>query len=519
MTSSTQTKNPETETHSSRTRIVLACLILVVASGALLRIAYINSDSIWLDEAYSIYVAHENLSGIVDEASNDVHPPLYYFLLHYWINLFGDSEQSARLLSALFGIISIALAYKLAALLFDRATGILAALLLAFSHINIEFSQETRMYSLLVMLTLVSLYFFLKLFGGRSNWILAAYLLSSILLMHTHVYGLFVVIAENAFFLTLYFYRREIFRQMIKRWLLAQSILFLLFLPWLTVLIHQVLRVRKGFWIPRPTWTEFNLTWVTFSGSYHLAWLLLPLAAIPVILLLKRLSRASASFVNTENQSDSRLPFTNRQRILFLLIWLAGVVLIPFVVSHFVTPIFLLKYTIAASPAFLILVARGITSLRPLPVRAILVVTFLILALADMRDYYSAVKKDLWRDAVAFFNQKAQPGDLVLFTEAAAHMPFDYYARRTDIAEKPFPEYNQQLGRYEELRDDNIAELLNREIGGHDRVWIVLSHQNEWSHMAPDKMSEWYVTSEHRIYPGVEIYLFEREPTGQYRLR
>ena len=512
MTRSTKTNNPATEIHSSRTRLVLACLILIVATGALLRVAYLSSDSIWLDEAYSIHVAHENISGIIDEASSDVHPPLYYFLLHYWINFFGDSEESARLLSALFGIICIPLAYKLAALLFDRPTGILSALFMAFSHFNIDFSQETRMYSLLVMLTLASLYFFLKLFEARSNWMMMGYVLTSILLMHTHVYGLFVIAAENIFFLTLYFSSRELFKRVFKRWILAQSILFLLFVPWLTVLTRQVLRVRKGFWIPRPTWNEFRLTWITIAGSYKLTWLLVPLAAIPVILLLKRVSRASAPFINnSENQSNASLPFTNRQKILFLLIWLAGVILLPFVVSHFVTPIFLLKYTIPASPAFLILAARGVMSLRPLPVRTLLVVAFLIFALTDMRDYYRAIKKDVWRDSVAFFNKKAQRGDLVLFTEPAAHMPFDYYARRTDITEKPFPDYNNQLGRYDELRSDNVAELLKPVIEGHNRVWVVLSHQNELSPLVPAQMSEWYIIAEHRIDPGVEIYLFEKK--------
>lgn len=511
MTSSAKTNNPETEIHSSAKRLALLCLLLITSTGALLRIAYIGSDSIWLDEAYSIHVAHENLSGIIEEASSDVHPPLYYFLLHYWMNLFSDSERSARMLSALFGIIALPLAYWLAALLFDRQTGVLSAALLAFSHFNIEFSQETRMYSLLVMLALASAYFFLKLFVSESRWTVAGYILTSCLLMHTHVYGLFVIAAENIFFLTLFFSSRELFKRVFWRWLLSKIVLFLLFVPWLTVLVRQVLRVQKGFWIPPPTWNELKLTWITIAGSYKLTYLLVPLAIIPILLLLRRLSLNSAYFVNAEAESNRRVPFTNRQRILFLLIWLAAVILLPFVLSHFVTPIFLLKYTIPASPAFLMLAARGILSLRPLPLRTFAFALFLILALTNMRDYYSAIKKDVWRDSVAFFNQKARAGDLVLFTEPAAHMPFDYYLRRTDIAEKPFPEYNNRLGRYDELRSDNVSELLKPIVEGRERVWIVLSHQNQLSPLVPAQMAQWYTVAEHRIDPGVELYLFKKK--------
>jgi len=517
LTSSAATNNPATETPRGRARLALVCLLIIFATGSLLRLARIASDSIWLDEAYSIHVSHENLSGIIDEASNDVHPPLYYFLLHYWMKLFGDSERSARMLSAIFGILSLLLIYRLTELLFDRQTALISTLFLAFSHFNIEFSQETRMYSLLVMLALASVYFFLKLFEGRSSRILVAYLASSILLMHTHVYGLFIIAAENIFFLTLYFSSRELFKKVFKRWLLSETVLFLLFLPWLTVLARQVLRVRKGFWIPRPTWNEFKLTWITFAGSYKLTWLLVPLAALPAILLLKRLASNGVYFINSEERNEAsherklgRLPFTHRQKILFLLVWLAGAVLLPFALSYFVTPIFLLKYTIPASPAFLILAALGVASLRSIPLRTVLVVLFMLLAIADMRDYYRAIKKDVWRDAVAFFNQKVEPNDLVLFTEPAAHLPFDYYAKRTDITEKPFPDYNNQLGRYDELRRDNVAELLKPMIEGHGRVWVVLSHQNELSPLVPLQMSRWYVVAEHRIDPGVELYLFEK---------
>src|SRR6266849_1006024 len=144
-------------------RIVLILLVLVISVGALLRIVKLGSESLWLDEAYSIYTSQESLPEIVPEISKDVHPPLYYFALHYWLKFFGDSESATRSLSVVFGVIAIPWIYGLASLLFDRMTGLFSAVLLAWSHFNIEYSQEARMYELLALLSLGSFYFFLKL--------------------------------------------------------------------------------------------------------------------------------------------------------------------------------------------------------------------------------------------------------------------------------------------------------------------------------------------------------------------
>src|SRR5205085_742609 len=144
--------------HTRETKLsglLLISLLLIIALGALLRIYKLGSDSVWLDEAYSIQISHKSLPEIVEETSKDVHPPLYYFALHYWIKLFGDSEFYARLLSALFGTLAILVIYFVGALLFDRATGLLASLLVALSPFNIAFSQEARMYTLFTLLAIL----------------------------------------------------------------------------------------------------------------------------------------------------------------------------------------------------------------------------------------------------------------------------------------------------------------------------------------------------------------------------
>ncbi|HYG81533.1 MAG TPA: glycosyltransferase family 39 protein, partial [Pyrinomonadaceae bacterium] len=343
------------ETSSKVSRLLLATLVFIVALGALLRVHELGDESVWLDEAFSIKLSQNGPARIIEETSKDVHPPLYYFALHYWMMLSGDSERGVRLLSALFGVLAIFATYKVAARLFGRATALAAAALVALSRFHLEFSQEARMYTLLGLLALASMYFFVRIVEGRSRAALIAYVAASSLMMYTQIYSVFILAAQNLFVLTLLFASRETFRRVVWRWLLAQVILVVLFLPWLSVLAQQVSHVQKGFWIPRLPARFMLTTLVMYAGSYVLSGFLFTLAALAVFFGWRR--------KGAEEGSAPEGPLDERLKISLLLLWLSCSVVLPFLVSQFASPIFLPKYTIAALPAFLILAARGLSRL------------------------------------------------------------------------------------------------------------------------------------------------------------
>ncbi|HEY0404271.1 MAG TPA: glycosyltransferase family 39 protein [Pyrinomonadaceae bacterium] len=497
---------------SAQARFIGLILLLILALGAALRLVNLGSDSIWLDEAYSIQFARLPLPQLLAEtASSDVHPPLYYLLLHFWIKLCGDSEAGARLLSALFGLLAILMIYFVAALLFDRATGLLSALLLSLSLFHIEFAQEARMYSLLAFLSLCSLYFFLKLFDEtkrRRALHIIGYLLTTSLLMHTHVYGFFIIIAENLFFFALCFSRRE-FKRDAARWLLLQAALVALFLPWLFVMLRQFARVQQGFWIPQPTLNFLRLTWMLYSGSTLLSFLFIPLVALGLFAARETSNGHSAEErANHLAAAARRLPLSEREKLLLMLLWLLSPILIPFVLSQKLASIYLPKYTIAASTAFLVLAARGIMSLRFDRARVVLVAVVLGLSFAQMRDYWSAAHKDFWRESASYFEHTARAGDLTLFHQGNGHVPFDYYSKRNDIKQVPLDDTWQ-------LTTVSVASMLQPLVAGHNRVWLVASHQNEATELIRKQLGEWYKVTEHRVDPGVELYLFEKGTTPQ----
>ena len=136
---------------------------------------------LWWDEGYSVYFATEPLAQMLRLTAQDIHPPLYYALLHLWLVAFGSaSPLFLRLFSVLIGLLCLPAIWWLARLLYpSRArVALWALLLLALSPIHIFYSQEVRMYGLEMLLGMVSTGFFWRLAtgdwgSGTGEWSLA----------------------------------------------------------------------------------------------------------------------------------------------------------------------------------------------------------------------------------------------------------------------------------------------------------------------------------------------------------
>ncbi len=137
-------------------------IYLVLVVGLILRLISLN-QSLWLDEATSALVAKMPVNDIFTKfLPGDFHPPLYYLVLKFWVNIFGSSEISLRIPSVLFGIGAIFALYLIGKELFNKKTAIMAALFLATSGLHVYYSQEARMYSLATLFVVLSVYLFIK---------------------------------------------------------------------------------------------------------------------------------------------------------------------------------------------------------------------------------------------------------------------------------------------------------------------------------------------------------------------
>ena len=458
--------------------------MLLILTAFAVRLTGLSLDSLWFDEVFSVRAAQLSLGQIVSLTSADVHPPLYYLLLHFWISFFGETETAVRMLSVCFSVLTVLVVYQLALRLFTRRTAFFAALFTAISPFQVFFAQEARMYSQLTLLSAASVYFFVLWLKNDMRISGVLYVISTTLLLYTHIYAVFVVMAQLLYLVSLFFAARDYFQIRLRRWLTGLLAMGLLFLPWAVVVLRQATKATQGYWIPTPDWLAPLQTLIEYCGSFWLALLLLPLFVYGVM----RSCRAG-----TDDKTNS-LPHP----CALLLLWLILPIVAPFLLSKLATPFYLAKYTIAASLPFYLFAAVGLAQMRNGAWRAIIVIAICIGAGLVLRNDLASLKRERWRDAAYNVEQSAQPGDLVLFNSTGSYLSFDYYAKRMDLTTAVFP-YSatdeQTPGELELLRrasvegfgsvhptqtDQETREKLQKTVDDRRRVWLVTRYGEDF---------------------------------------
>ncbi|MBI5675085.1 MAG: glycosyltransferase family 39 protein [Nitrospirae bacterium] len=371
---------------------------LIIVSGFILRLYKLSSQSIWLDEAYSIYHSQQNFIHAI--SFKDLSPPLYYVLLHFWIKFTGTSVFSVRLLSVLFGTASVFIIYLLGAHIFNKKVGIYSALLVACSPLHIYFSQEARTYSILFTLTLLSMYFYSKLSKVTSKWIIAGYLISTVFLIYAHLYALLIFLVQN---LHQFIVNRFKLSREVKAWVLLQFIVFIFYIPRI-IQLPGIILDNYHSWIAKPSFLELiYMIYFFFSGTvfsfYGLALMLI------CSLLVLRYKLGS--------------------NILFPL-WILIPILIPFTYSLLFTPIFIPKYTYFVSLPLYLIASRSLFSMKA-EIRPILISAMIILSIATLLVQQNKTTKDPWNKAAEYIQTSNQKEDKVIIITSYEILPFSYY--------------------------------------------------------------------------------------------
>src|SRR5579859_5372663 len=186
-------------------RLLFITLILFLSLAGWLRFYQLGAQSYWNDEGISLGLAGRDVPTVLSSAAADIHPPGYYLLLKVWHTLTGDSEFALRALSALSGLVLVALLYRLGRVYFDRLAAVAATFLGALNPFLVYYSQEARMYELAAALGAASfLLFSLWLRSSRppgspygNRRLAIAYCLVTAAGLYTHYAFAFVVLAEN----------------------------------------------------------------------------------------------------------------------------------------------------------------------------------------------------------------------------------------------------------------------------------------------------------------------------------
>jgi mannosyltransferase len=217
-------------------------IIVALAVVAGLGLRFVAPSPLWLDEALSVNIARLPLGQIPDALQHDGHPPLYYALLHGWMQVLGTGDVAVRALSGVFAVVTLPVAYLVGRRAGGRALGWLTLGLFSLSPFVLRYATETRMYALIMLLVLLA-YLTLDDIMRRHRdgwWRVAALGLLTAALLYTHYWAMWLL-AGTAVVLAYVSWRTPdpATRRAGRRGLLAMVGGGVVFLPWVPVLLFQ----------------------------------------------------------------------------------------------------------------------------------------------------------------------------------------------------------------------------------------------------------------------------------------
>lgn len=482
----------------------LAVLALLVVAGGFLRRYHLGYQSLWFDEADIVQRASHNLGSLLPTLFRPgENGPLYTLFLHYWIGIFGAGEVSVRFPSFLLGTLSIPALYALGRKLGGPLLGLIAAFLLTISPYHIWYSQESKMYAMVMLLTILSVTIFLYALDSNSKWLWAAYVVTTTLGLYVHLAAVLILAAEIIAGIVIWR------RANLSRRSMAISFAALV-LPYLPLALWETQVVASGSgvsdWYPSVGLVEIVQVILTkFSiNRVSAPW---EIIATTTLVLL-----AIAGLLPSRSDKSPDREFGTRQQ--WLLIYMAVPILLLYAINLRV-PIFHDRYLLVILPAYYLLAGSGLAFLRgklvPVMAAGVILCSFVSYQALVEINYASTPQKEDWRGIVQYVQQRARLKDVVFVLPGYMRTAFEYYYVQSNL-----PQYGA-LAAAPSVRDEdfdyrNMDKGLSEIVHGHDRVWLVVSPERAPMDDPDGKIREWFDGNLHlfdvQSFNGAKVYRY-----------
>jgi mannosyltransferase len=361
----------------------------------------------WIDEGLSVGIADRPLGDIPEALRLDGSPPLYYLLLHGWMQLVSDSEEATRALSVVFAVLAVPVAWWAGRILFGTRGAWMAAVLAATNPFLTQFAQEARMYSLAALLALVASATFARAFAvdagerRRRPWAVG-FGVALAALLYTHNWGLFFGAACGAVWLYL-LWKAPARRDLLVTGAVGFGGALVLYLPWIPTTLYQAAHTGAP-WAQSPTVVALLATPGRMLGEYAQVALLLAAGAGMAVLFTR---------------SGGRLSSAGRAAACLLAVAVLTVVL-AWVASQ-VSPAWASRYLAVGMAPLLLAAAGGLANAGRLGIAGLIVAAALGVGNLPPDD------KSNVREVAEAIAPSLAPGDLVISAQPEQVSALAYY--------------------------------------------------------------------------------------------
>ena len=450
-------------------RLEYRVLLLILVTGAILRLKGITFQSLWFDELMSVTWSAPKLSfaKIISIYQGDPHPPLFPLLLHYWMVIFGYTEWAARLLTALIGCGSIYSIYLLGKECFNKQTGLVASAVIALNYFNLYYSHEVRSYILLFLLTTLSYTFFLKLLREQTKKHMTVYSIVTALMLYTHYFGLVTLLAQAIFLLFHLVFDKGVSRpRLLKYFSLSGVLIVVLYSPWIPTTLKMMKKTSHWTKAPKPDFfiTLFKL----YFGREHFLVILFSVLTLSLLFYFILPKRSDSAEGDDGGRLNLSLP------VLFS--WLFFTLFIPYYRSMAGVPMYYHYYVIGTLAAVAVLAAVGITLIRHTTFKALLLTAIILVSFTSIfhrLDYYNKITKEDWRGTAEYVVKKSREeyGDRKIYVMAKFAFLYHFYFDSLDADVKI---QQPALNRLKEVLRESKKEGVER-----PAVWVLTGHNYE----------------------------------------
>ena len=391
----------------------------------LARLHGIGAMPFWLDEITTVHRVALPLPALVSDSLRAHHLPSYFWLTAH-LAPGGLAEASLRLPAALFGAASAALLGVLGNRMGGVWAGLAAGLLLALSPLHVQYGQEARSYTLVILMMTVALAGFIEIArdpvaagsargaAGFRLWPWLLYALGTAAALQVLSTAFFWLIAANLAAVPLVLAPAVARGRFLRRWLLAQGFILLTTLPWfaaMALLTHG--RMGSGTdWVPPMTWHSFLSTLGSLYGlrvSRLISFHLFPAAVPGLGLLLPLLFLMGLVYLGRKRACEGE-----RRTLLLAMLILALAPPLLLLALSFAKPLWMPRYVMWGSVPFFLIAGLGLGLLPKAGQRGGAALALGLLAAINLAPYYRAETKPRWDLAAQDITRLMQPGDLLL---------------------------------------------------------------------------------------------------------